>query len=235
MPRVSWVIIAAPFVLGVAALSRATEASSVQVWVTPSVIAPTPHAYVTVHVRGLRPNIMATVAINPPPPAMYTITSRQVQASVQGSIDQALTFRAQEPGAYSAVVSWGNQNTSSQAAQAPIVVRPRLNTNCAGRVPIPHVFSHQPEVLVQGTLARPGTMVWLLGIGYDPCARVTLAIAPPNADYSVVDPGVRTDRFGNFRVPVHIAKGYKQDMLFVYPRVNAVTKPVVAIPVNHYF
>jgi hypothetical protein len=96
------------------------------------------------------------------------------------------------------------------------------------------VFSNQPEVLVQGTLARPGTTVWLLGIGYDPCSPVTLAIAPPRADYRVVNPGVRTDRFGDFRAPVHTPKGYKQDMLFVYPRVNAVTKPAVAIPVNHY-
>ena len=78
---------------------------------------------------------------------MYNITSRQVKATAGGSIDQAFTFSAQEPGAYSAFVSWGNQYAPNQVAQAPIVVRPPLDTHCAGRMRIPHMFSGQTEVV----------------------------------------------------------------------------------------
>jgi hypothetical protein len=209
-----------------------THASNIQAWVTPGGLTPTPSARVTVHVRGLPPQASVQIGIAGPPPEMGYISIRHALASAQGGVDQPISFSAREPGNYSANISW-NGTSGYRAVNIP--VRAPLSTNCAGKVALAHVFSNGPEVLVEGTAARPGTTVWLLGIGYDPCSPVSLAIAPPQADYGIVNTHVRTDRFGGFRIPVQVPKGYQYDVLFVYPRVNTTAKPIVAIGVNRYF
>jgi hypothetical protein len=212
------------------ALPITTRASSVHAWVTPAGLVPTSNAHVTVHVRGLPPRANVQITIAPPPPGMAYISSETAVASAQGSIDEPISFAAPEAGMYSAGIS--NPRDGRSYADVNIPVRPPVTRNCGGKVAFPHVFSKGPEVLVEGTAVRPGMTVWLLGIGYDPCSAVSLATAPPRADFGTITTGIRTDRFGVFRVPLRIPRGYQSDVLFVYPRVNMTDRPIVTIGVD---
>jgi hypothetical protein len=220
----------AAIALVVLALPPPTRAAGVQAWVTPPQLTPTSNARIVVHVRGLAPRVTVQINIAPPPPGMSYIRSENTVASVQGSVDAPISFVAREPGMYSADVS--NPRDGKSYGSVRIPVRAVVTRTCGGKVALSHVFSRGPEVLIQGTAAKPGTRVWLLGIGYDPCSAVSLATAPPGSDFGTVNTGVRTDRYGVFRVPVQIPRGYRFDILFVYPKVNMTDQPIVAIGVN---
>jgi hypothetical protein len=224
--------------LGLLALlpGPSARASNVRLWVTPATLAPNTHAAVVVHLRGVPAGIVVGVTVTVPFGQRYgpgyVLAQKRVRASLAGSIDLPLTLAITDPGLYPVNVVLGTGAHYIGEVSAGIPVPAPVSTSCGGGPPIPHVFTRQHEVLVEGTVAKLGSSVGLLGIGYPPCRPVSLAEAVLGADFIVTKTGKHTDRYGTFRVRMKITlcPGCQRPTEYeVYPIVDAVLGPTVLI------
>jgi hypothetical protein len=215
-------------VMLLASQTYASRASSVRMWVSPNPIAPAASAHVVVHLSGLSPAAQVKLFVSAPAPAHAYAAQTTAVAGAQGNVTAPISFAATDTGRWGVSAQWNGNSEGTD-----LIVRTPPSTKCSGSTAIPHVFSRQPELLIQGTVAKPGGNIWLLGIGYDPCSPVTFADAGPQADFAVAPQRTRTDRNGDFRIAFHIPKPWPASIIYVYPRVNTVDKPIAAIAVSH--